>query len=653
MKKFLSFLLVLCLALGLALPTALAAEALPFGDVNTGDWFYDGVAYVTQKGIMTGVGDSSFQPEAICDRAMFVTTLYRIEGAAAGTGVSFLDVPKGDYYADAVAWARSRDIVKGYGNGCFGPHDSLTREQMTLILYRYADYKGYDTTTGDLSAFQDAAAVAPYATWAVAWGVAHELLTGVGGAQLAPQNAVTRAQVAVLLSRFLAAFETAPSTGGSALVLSEFTASHTALIANAENFTTFTVRSNRAGLQVALYRDDGVALGAMRDDGLEGDAAANDGVYTYVWSALGAGVGSHDFYAWSEGVSSRRVSVELLDGGTVIGKVCRAADPGAPLPGAWLNVYLDGRLHTCAATGADGSFTLVLPVGSYHIEVLQDGYIPFHAYTTVTAGSVTYAEMYLMVEGTEGMVGTVVGTITNSLTGAGMDNVLLEARKGWNNTSVGEVLATTYTDTVGNYALSLPAGNCTINAVKDGCVTAAVNIIITPQSVDEQGGTLTPTPEAGEYRVVLTWAKGADGDTPQDLDAHLVGPNGDTGRYHVYFGQRSAHDDAGQVICTLDLDNTLGGGDHPETITVTAGAEGSYYYYVNQFAGGAAVDKCQANVKVFRGSESAAAYEYNVPTDQGSERCWNVFSIQNGVLVPKNTITAKPDVSYTSEATAS
>lgn len=651
MKKFLSFLLVLCLALGLALPTALAAEALPFGDVNAGDWFYDGVADITRKGIMTGVGDGSFQPETICDRAMFVTTLYRIEGAAAGTGVSFLDVPKDEYYADAVAWARSRDIVKGYGNGCFGPHDSLTREQMVLILYRYAAYKGCDATPGDLSAFQDAAAVAPYAAEAVSWAVARELLTGVGGARLAPQNVVTRAQVAVLLSRFLSAFETAASHSGTALVLSEFTASRAALIANAENSATFTVLCNRAGRKVGLYRDDGVELGTMRDDGLEGDAAADDGVYTYVWSALGADVGTYEFYAWSDGVSSRRVSVELLDGGTVTGKVCRAADPGAPLSGAWLNVYLDGRLHTCGPVGEDGSFTLALPVGSYHIEVLQDGYIPFHAYTTVAAGSVTYAETYLMVEGTEGMVGTVVGTITNSLTGAGMDNVLLEARKGWNNTSVGEVLATTYTDTVGNYALSLPAGNCTINAVKDGCVATAVNIIITPQSVDEQGGTLTPAPEAGEYRVVLTWAEGADGDTPRDLDAHLVGPNGDVGRYHVYFGQRSAYDDAGQVICTLDLDNTIGGGDHPETITVTVGTEGSYYYYVDQFAGGSAVDQCQANVKIFRGSE--AVYEYNVPTGQGSQRYWNVFSIQDGVLVPKNTITAAPDVSYTSETTAS
>ncbi len=645
MKKFLSFLLVLCLTLSLVLPTALAAEALPFADVDATDWFYDGVAYVTGKGIMTGAGNGSFQPDTVCDRAMFVTTLHRIEGAPAAAGVSFLDVPKEDYYADAVAWARSSDIVKGYGNGCFGPHDSLTREQMALILYRYADYKGYDATPGDLSAFHDAAAVAPYAVEAVSWAVAHGLLTGVGGAQLAPQSAVTRAQVAVLLSRFLPAFEETASAGGSALVLSEFTASHTALVANAENSATFTVRSNRAGHEVALYRDDGVALGTMRDDGLEGDAAADDGVYTCVWSAVDTDEGEHTFFAWSEGVSSRRVAVDLLAGGTVVGKVCRAAAPGMPLSGAWLNVYLDGRLHTCATTGEDGSFTLVLPVGSYHIEVLQDGYIPFHAYAEITADSVTYTETYLMVEGTEGMVGTVVGTITNSLTGTGMDNVLLEARKGWNNTSVGEVLATTYTDAVGHYALSLPAGNCTINAVKDGCVATAVNVIITPQSTGEQGGTLTPTPEAGKYRIVLTWGKVAEGATPRDLDAHLVGPNGDVGRYHVYFNQRSAHDDAGQVICTLDLDNTIGGGDHPETITVTADAAGSYYYYVNQFAGGADIDKSQAKVNVFLGEDHVATYD--VPTDQGEGKCWNVFSIQNGVRVTKNTITDTPDVSYT------
>ena len=116
---------------------------------------------------------------------------------------AFADVADTAYYADAVTWAAVNDIVAGYGDELFGPNDAITREQMATILYRYAQYKGYDTTAkADLSQYADAARVGSWALEAIRWANAQGLVNGTSGTTLSPQGSATRAQVAVILTRF-------------------------------------------------------------------------------------------------------------------------------------------------------------------------------------------------------------------------------------------------------------------------------------------------------------------------------------------------------------------------------------------------------------------------------------------------------------------
>lgn len=116
-----------------------------------------------------------------------------MEGKPSSATSSFKDVKSGQYYAEAVGWAASNDIVNGYDNSHFGPDDPITREQMASILYRYAAYKGYDTTAPDnLSGFSDAAQISSYAKTAMQWANEKGLVTGVGNSMLQPQGNATR-----------------------------------------------------------------------------------------------------------------------------------------------------------------------------------------------------------------------------------------------------------------------------------------------------------------------------------------------------------------------------------------------------------------------------------------------------------------------------
>ena len=177
---------------------------LPFSDVRIADWFYNDVKYVYKKGMMAGTAADVFAPNATTTRAMIVTILYRLEGSPAVTGTSaFVDVPAGQWYTDAVNWAAANQIVKGTSATTFAPNDSITREQMAAILYRYAQYKGYDVTKkADLSGYSDNGQVSAYAKDALAWANAAKLINGVTNTTLAPQGNATRAQVSAILHRF-------------------------------------------------------------------------------------------------------------------------------------------------------------------------------------------------------------------------------------------------------------------------------------------------------------------------------------------------------------------------------------------------------------------------------------------------------------------
>lgn len=184
--------------------TETPVSGLPFGDVKSADWFYNDVKYVYEKGMMAGTAADVFAPNATTTRAMIVTILYRLEGSPAVTGTSaFVDVPAGQWYTDAVNWAAANQIVKGTSATTFAPNDSITREQMAAILYRYAQYKGYDVTKkADLSGYSDNGQVSAYAKDALAWANAAKLINGVTNTTLAPQGNATRAQVSAILHRF-------------------------------------------------------------------------------------------------------------------------------------------------------------------------------------------------------------------------------------------------------------------------------------------------------------------------------------------------------------------------------------------------------------------------------------------------------------------
>ena len=202
-KHVLSVPLALCLVLGLLSGTALAAGgAHPFADVSDTAWYSGAVQYVYERGMMSGTGDTAFSPDSPASRGMIVTILHRLEGEPSAPGASFTDVPAGQWYTDAVAWASANDIVFGYGDGRFGPEDPITREQLAVILYRFARYQGRSAAiSGNAAAFVDGNRVSAYALDAVNWAVGIGLLQGSDG-MLSPTEGASRAQAAAILMRF-------------------------------------------------------------------------------------------------------------------------------------------------------------------------------------------------------------------------------------------------------------------------------------------------------------------------------------------------------------------------------------------------------------------------------------------------------------------
>ena len=184
-------------------PAVPSSGTLPFRDVSEGDWCYDAVKYAYENGLMTGTSASTFEPGTTTTRGMVVTILYRLEGQPDVSGSFFPDVASRQYYTDAVAWAVQNGIVAGYNNGNFGPRDTITREQLAAILFRYASYKGYNVAERtDLSKFSDKDQIHGYAVEPLAWANSEGLVNGTSAATLNPRGAATRAQVAAILTRF-------------------------------------------------------------------------------------------------------------------------------------------------------------------------------------------------------------------------------------------------------------------------------------------------------------------------------------------------------------------------------------------------------------------------------------------------------------------
>ena len=205
-QRILSALLALCIVFSLV-PTALAEKADDFTDVSRSDWYYQFVDYVTSKGYFNGVADKTFAPADNMTRAMFVTVLFRFDGAKGDRSQSaFTDVAPGQWYTDAINCAAANRIVDGVGNGKFAPNDPITRAQMCTMIERYlALYKkAWKVTlpeTGSVSVMVDESAIPAYALAAVKQCQRHGLVNGFEDGTFRPNELSTRAQVAAVIYR--------------------------------------------------------------------------------------------------------------------------------------------------------------------------------------------------------------------------------------------------------------------------------------------------------------------------------------------------------------------------------------------------------------------------------------------------------------------
>ena len=178
----------------------------PYNDVSKDDWFYDAVKYVTENGLMNGMGSGMFMPYATSARAMIVTILWRLEGMPnAENTIEFSDVHNGDWYYDAVMWASENKIVEGYGDTTFRPDTPITHEQLAVILYRYAIHKGYDTTAREQ--LSEEIIISDWAVDAVAWANASSMLDLSYEDQLIMSENVMRCDMAYMLMRFCILFD--------------------------------------------------------------------------------------------------------------------------------------------------------------------------------------------------------------------------------------------------------------------------------------------------------------------------------------------------------------------------------------------------------------------------------------------------------------
>lgn len=176
-----------------------------YTDVDIDAWYHTAIDYAIENSLMNGIGNNLFAPDSNLSRAMLVQVLWNLEGNPdVSTITEYSDVASDAWYYNAVQWATAENIVGGYGNGIYGPEDDITREQMALMLYRYAQYKGYDTTQSgaDTQDFTDYADISDWALEGMTWAVNAGLLNGKGNGILDPTGNATRAEVAQILMNF-------------------------------------------------------------------------------------------------------------------------------------------------------------------------------------------------------------------------------------------------------------------------------------------------------------------------------------------------------------------------------------------------------------------------------------------------------------------
>ena len=182
-------------------------ESLPFTDIADNAWYADAVRYVYEHGLMAGTSATTFAPDVTTSRSMIATILWRMAGGpVVNYAMNYTDVAQGQWCSEAIRWATSEGVVTGYGNGLFGTNDPITREQLAVMLYRFAQEQGYDVSIGEntnILSYTDVADLSEYAISAMQWACGAGIINGTGdGSTLSPQGQATRAQAAVMLTRF-------------------------------------------------------------------------------------------------------------------------------------------------------------------------------------------------------------------------------------------------------------------------------------------------------------------------------------------------------------------------------------------------------------------------------------------------------------------
>ena len=176
-----------------------------FDDVSEGSWYSGAVAFVSGHELFSGTGEATFAPDEDMTRGMLAQVLHNLESNPdAEVSAAFSDVSDGDWYAGAVAWAAETGIVSGYGDGSFGADDTITREQLAVMLYRYAQHEGYDTTQGGMAIreYADYDQISDFAREALDWAVSAGIINGTSATTMAPTGEASRAQIAVIMMRF-------------------------------------------------------------------------------------------------------------------------------------------------------------------------------------------------------------------------------------------------------------------------------------------------------------------------------------------------------------------------------------------------------------------------------------------------------------------
>jgi hypothetical protein len=391
-----------------------------------------------------------------------------------------------------------------------------------------------------------------------------------------------------------------------------------------------------SGASVEVY--DGVTLvgEAITDD--DGTylvtLSAGDG-YTVIASA-GNYVSTYQENVIIEEGKTVTVNIELSAMGTGTGIVqgtVRDVVTRNGINGATIEIYDGMTLLATTSSDANGDYSVEIQAGEdYEVSVSTTGFIPVSYFNVdLYEDETVILELILQIADTYSGNGTVAGTITDSMNGGDLADVTITLRDGLNVHS-GDATTTGTTIADGTYSIAdVPTGYYTAELAKTGYITGYMSIYsLGGETTGNQNASLSPTLNAGETRIVLSWNA-----TPSDLDCHLTGPTTSGSRFHISYAATAVNDG---TIATLDNDVTNGYG--PETFTISTQIDGIYRYYVHDYSNSGtnpstALSHSGAQIKVYQSTGLIATY--NMPSNQGGT-IWAVFELNGATFTPINTL---------------